>query len=224
MEQLHRGGWQAGLAGGFESLFGGELRHGRMAGVGLGDHGVAGGDRRGHVAPGHTAVGEREVGRGKDHDRADPEAGGADVFGGVEHRHPPGLLAGASRRLPQLVEGSRQLHIGEPRLHGQARLGMGRRHEFRAAGLEPGGEAFQEGRDPLDREPRELGCGGHRRVQGLVAVGPRAHRPDGLPRGRRGGINSLKRGHGLGGPPPAGDENRFGNGHARPRRSPPRRA
>ena len=70
------------------------------------------------------------------------------------------------------------VHLGQPGRDSQARLSAGRRDKLRSVGLEPRGEALQEGGGPLSRQPCTLGGWGHGGVERQVAVGPAAHRPD----------------------------------------------
>ena len=100
VEELHRRRGQASLLQGGTSLLRGEPGDAGMPLVGLGDHGVARGDRRGEVATCDGAVGERKVGRRKHDHRPEPGRGGADVLRVVDHRHPPRALPRGGGGLP----------------------------------------------------------------------------------------------------------------------------
>ena len=187
MEQLHRRGWQTGLPQRLDGLVGCEVRHARAARMRLRDHWVARRDRRGEVAAGHRAVGERKISRWEDNDRPEPECRRANVAGGIDHRHAPRALAGGGRGLPDLIEHARQFDLGQPRLHGEPRLGMGGRDEFIGLHLEPRRVALEKIGPPFVGQRCEFTGGSHGGVERGSDVAPAAHGPGRVvrPAGRR---------------------------------------
>ena len=89
MQQLHSRRGQAGGSQRHKGLFGSQPRHPRMAGMGLGDHRIARGDRGGNVAAGNGAISQRKISRGEHHHRPQPHCQRADVVLRVDHGGAP---------------------------------------------------------------------------------------------------------------------------------------
>ena len=80
---------------------------------------IARGDCRGKIAPGNRVKRQREIVRPEYADRADRRQLRTDIVHGINHHPPPAPLPCGRRSLPQLPDGARQLHGGQPRLNWQ---------------------------------------------------------------------------------------------------------
>ena len=134
-----------------------------MQRVPLGDHRIAGGDRRGEVATGDPVKGERKVVRTDAEDGAtERTAITADVRIHVDQRASPGRSRDVLRRLgglSQLAQHPIELHLRQSRFERQSRLLVCDPRDLGSASVDPLRHAPEEPGDPAGFGRRHRGRG-----------------------------------------------------------------
>ena len=148
----------------------------RVAGVRLGDHGIAGGDRGGEISAGDSVEGQGKIIRSEYRNAAaERPQPGTDIRLGVDGGLHPRSLAHGRGGLAKLPGGTRKLDIAQPRTQGQGGLDMRPLGDLIGIGINSVGVGLQErgpqARIGVEQSVSRVGRSSH----GLLQVGPRAY-------------------------------------------------